>query len=77
MKEEIMNIANSLTMSEFPFIIIFWNLLSNHRQYVEKRIGGQSQACSWALKCCQCCLWCFEKFLKFLSKNAYIEIGEN
>lgn len=44
-------------------------------KYVEKRIGGQSQACSWALKCCQCCLWCFEKFLKFLSKNAYIEIA--
>ncbi|XP_042865088.1 choline transporter-like protein 1 [Penaeus japonicus] len=45
-------------------------------KYLEKRLSGQSQACSWALRCCQCCLWCFEKFLKFLSKNAYIEIGE-
>ena len=27
------------------------------------------------IKCCQCCLWCFEKCLKFLNKNAYIEVA--
>jgi len=27
------------------------------------------------LKCCQCCLWCFEQVLKYLNKNAYIEIA--
>jgi solute carrier family 44 protein 1 (choline transporter-like protein) len=29
-----------------------------------------------ALKCCQCCLYCFEKILKYMSRNAYIEIGK-
>jgi solute carrier family 44 protein 1 (choline transporter-like protein) len=28
-----------------------------------------------ALKCCQCCLYCFEKILKYMSRNAYIEIA--
>lgn len=27
------------------------------------------------IKCCLCCLWCLEKCLKFLNKNAYIEIA--
>ncbi|XP_044269021.1 choline transporter-like protein 1 isoform X2 [Tribolium madens] len=27
------------------------------------------------LKCCQCCLYCFEKILKYMSRNAYIEIA--
>jgi len=27
------------------------------------------------LKAVQCCLWCFEKCLKFLNKNAYIQIA--
>lgn len=28
------------------------------------------------IKCCQCCLCCLEKILKFLTTNAYIEIGK-
>ncbi|KAF5305606.1 hypothetical protein FQR65_LT07686 [Abscondita terminalis] len=27
------------------------------------------------VKCCQCCLCCFEKILKYLTRNAYIEIA--
>merc|ERR1712060_1028080 len=27
------------------------------------------------LKCLQCCMWCLEKCLKFLNKNAYIQIA--
>lgn len=27
------------------------------------------------LKCCQCCLWCFEQILKYLTRNAYIEVA--
>ncbi|CAL4060761.1 unnamed protein product, partial [Meganyctiphanes norvegica] len=43
---------------------------------VEKWLTGKfGEGCSWALKICQCCLWCFEKFLKFLNRNAYIEIA--
>ncbi|XP_064090066.1 choline transporter-like protein 1 isoform X2 [Macrobrachium nipponense] len=41
----------------------------------EKRLGGANPVCGFLLKCCQCCLWCFEKFLKYLSRNAYIEIA--
>ncbi|XP_045581957.2 choline transporter-like protein 1 isoform X1 [Procambarus clarkii] len=45
-------------------------------KYIERKLNGNSnQVCSFMLKCCQCCLWCFEKFLKFLSRNAYIEIA--
>lgn len=28
--------------------------------------------CLWC--CCQCCLWCVEKCLKFINKNAYIQV---
>merc|ERR1712070_341341 len=27
------------------------------------------------LKALQCCIWCFEKCLKYLNKNAYIQIA--
>jgi solute carrier family 44 (choline transporter-like protein), member 2/4/5 len=28
-----------------------------------------------AILCCiQCCLWCLEKCMKFLNKNAYIQV---
>merc|ERR1712060_43531 len=27
------------------------------------------------LKCLQCCMWCLEKCLKFINKNAYIQIA--
>jgi solute carrier family 44 protein 1 (choline transporter-like protein) len=37
--------------------------------------GRTSKLASFVLKCCACCLWCFENCLKFLNKNAYIEIA--
>eukprot|EP00056_Hartaetosiga_gracilis_P005755 m.88547 g.88547 ORF g.88547 m.88547 type:complete len:688 (-) comp12269_c2_seq1:238-2301(-) len=44
--------------------------------YVQKKLKGRTGAVVDALmKCCQCCLWLLEKFLKFLNKNAYIEIA--
>lgn len=30
----------------------------------------------YCIKCCQCCLYCLEKILKFITRNAYIEIGK-
>ena len=30
---------------------------------------------SYANRCLKCCFWCLEKFLKFLNKNAYIEVS--
>lgn len=42
-----------------------------------KKLEKQNGA-SWAvflLKCLSCCLWCFEKCMKYINKNAYIEIA--
>ena len=40
---------------------------------LKKHVGGG--AVSFILKCCQLCLWCFEKCMKFLNRNAYIEVA--
>ena len=40
---------------------------------LKKRVGGG--VFGFILKCCQCCLWCFEKCMKFLNRNAYIEVA--
>ncbi|XP_064625864.1 choline transporter-like protein 1 isoform X2 [Lineus longissimus] len=44
--------------------------------YIQKKLHGRGgPIVQFLLKCLQCCLWCFEKFLKFLNRNAYIEIA--
>eukprot|EP00049_Salpingoeca_infusionum_P001624 m.49727 g.49727 ORF g.49727 m.49727 type:complete len:652 (+) comp11116_c0_seq1:100-2055(+) len=44
--------------------------------YVEKKFAGKtSSVAKVILKCCQCCLWLMEKCLKYLNRNAYIEIS--
>ena len=46
--------------------------------YIDRKIKkhiGSSNPINIILKVCQCCLWCFEKCLKFLNKNAYIEVA--
>lgn len=44
---------------------------------VESKLKGREGSCAKsALKCCQCCLYCFEKILKYLTRNAYIEVGK-
>jgi len=43
--------------------------------YFEKNAAAQKNGVMVCiLKAVQCCLWCFEKCLKFLNKNAYIQI---
>lgn len=37
--------------------------------------GGDNHVCAIALRACRCCMWCFEKLIKFLNKNAYIQVG--
>jgi hypothetical protein len=37
--------------------------------------GAQNKAAKSILMCCQCCFSCIEKIVKFLNKNAYIEIA--
>lgn len=44
---------------------------------LEKYLRNRSGKCVEAvLACCQCCLYCFEKILKYLTRNAYIEVGK-
>lgn len=38
--------------------------------------GKVGKVAQFILKCLQFCLWCFEKFLRYLNRNAYIEIGK-
>ncbi|KAJ8976875.1 hypothetical protein NQ317_001199 [Molorchus minor] len=43
---------------------------------LEKSLKGRKGKCAeCTFKCCQCCLYCFEKILKYLSRNAYIEVA--
>lgn len=48
-------------------------------EYVEYKLkaGGRepTELQKFFLKCMKCCFWCLEKFMKFLNKNAYIEIA--
>ncbi|XP_077991866.1 choline transporter-like protein 1 [Glandiceps talaboti] len=44
--------------------------------YIQSKLhGAENKLLQYILKCLQCCLWCFEKFLKFINRNAYIEIA--
>lgn len=44
--------------------------------YLEKQAGAaKNRVIVLALKIVQCCLWCFEKCLKYLNKNAYIQVA--
>jgi len=44
--------------------------------YFEKQAkAAKNRILVIVLKVVQCCLWCFEKCLKFLNKNAYIQIA--
>lgn len=61
------------------FIIALVQLIRIIMQYVERKLskkgGSFGKMLAPILKCCQCCLWCFEKCLKFLNRNAYIEVA--
>ncbi|XP_072016877.1 choline transporter-like protein 1 [Amphiura filiformis] len=44
--------------------------------YIQSKLrGSQAQVVQYILKCLQCCLWLFEKVLRFINRNAYIEIA--
>ena len=44
--------------------------------YLEKQAQAQrNPVMVLVFRALQCCIWCFEKCLKFLSKNAYIQIA--
>ncbi|KAJ8045124.1 Choline transporter-like protein 2 [Holothuria leucospilota] len=44
--------------------------------YIEDQVSAAENCCTkFVFKCCQCCLWCLEKFLRFINRNAYIDIA--
>jgi hypothetical protein len=46
------------------------------RNYVKAHTGEEvSKLVQYLLKCLQCYILCFERFVKFLNKNAYIQIA--
>ncbi|KAI4471354.1 choline transporter-like (slc family 44) [Holotrichia oblita] len=47
-------------------------LLAMLQRYLRNKTGKCARC---TLSCCQCCLYCFEKILKYISRNAYIEIA--
>merc|ERR1712088_1250812 len=62
------------------FIIALIKFIRMIMAYVEKikeqqGLGPSKQLLLCIIKCCQCCLACFERCMKFLNKNAYIEIA--
>ena len=48
-------------------------------EYVEanlEKYGASENAClKFLLKCCRCYMACFERCIKFINKNAYIQIA--
>ncbi|XP_033634206.1 choline transporter-like protein 4 [Asterias rubens] len=47
-------------------------------EYVEKKLKGSSlDNCisRFILCCCHCLFWCLEKFIRYINRNAYIEIA--
>lgn len=44
--------------------------------YIEKQAkAAKNMAMVWVLRAVQCCLWCLEKCIRFLNKNAYIQVA--
>ncbi|XP_071963172.1 choline transporter-like protein 4 [Antedon mediterranea] len=45
-------------------------------EYVERNVSNAENVFTkFVFKCCKCCFWCLEKFMRFLNRNAYIEIA--
>jgi len=58
------------------FIVAVVQFIRYCMKYLEKQAQAQkNKVMVLILKGVQCCLWCFEKCIKFLNKNAYIQIA--
>ena len=43
--------------------------------YIQKKLKGKTGKVAQALLCLlACCLWCFEKVLRYINRQAYIEV---
>merc|ERR1712072_549083 len=58
------------------FILALVQLVKYMAKYMEKQAAAQKNKIMVLIfKIVQCCLWCVEKCIKFLNKNAYIQIA--
>ncbi|XP_025829941.1 choline transporter-like protein 1 [Agrilus planipennis] len=58
------------------FVIALVQLLRIILSLVQRFVKKYNNSCAnCVLKCCQCCLYIFEKIIKYISRNAYIEIA--
>jgi len=58
------------------FIIAVVEFIRYGMKYLEKQAEAQkNRVMVLVFKVLGCCIWCFEKCLKFLNKNAYIQIA--
>jgi len=58
------------------FIIALVQFIRYLMKYLEKQAQQQkNKVMVIVLKTVQCCLYCFERFIKFLNRNAYIQIA--
>lgn len=58
------------------FIIAVIQFIRYCMKYLEKQAKQQkNRVMVMVFKAIQCCLWCFEKCMKFLNKNAYIQVA--
>jgi len=58
------------------FILAVVQFLKYFMQWLSKQAKAQPNKCMEVIcKCLSYCLWCFEKCVKFLNKNAYIQIA--
>jgi len=64
----------SLCFGSCIIAIVMW--IRYLMMYFEQQAKAQqNRVMEYVLKCVQCCIYCFEKCLKFLTKNAYIQIA--
>ena len=57
-------------------IIAIIQLIRTLIEFVEEKVEAKSNPVTrFIFCCCKCCFWCLEKFMRFINKNAYIEIA--
>lgn len=66
------------TLALGALIIAICQLIQLILLYVKEKLEAEgadkNEAVKYAIKCCMCCMWCLEKCLKYINRNAYIEV---
>lgn len=58
------------------FIVAVVQLIRYMLMYLERQAkAAKNMAMVWVARATQCCLWCLEKCIRYLNKNAYIQIA--